>query len=70
MANNHTVSQRKYDAANCKFYTLKFNKKTDADVIAKLDSVPSRQNYLRQLVRNDMKEGGSINGQDGLHCSD
>lgn len=54
MANSHTVAQRKYDAANCKFYTMKFNKKTDADVIAKLDSVPSRQDYIRQLVRKDL----------------
>ena len=54
MANNHTISQRKYDAANCKFYTLKFNRRTDADIIARLDSVPSRQDYLRQLIRKDL----------------
>lgn len=54
MANSHTVAQRKYDSANCKFYTMKFNKNTDADVIARLDSVPSRQDYIRQLVRKDI----------------
>ena len=56
MANNHTISQRKYDAANCKVYTMKFNRRTDADVIARLDSVPSRQGYLRQLVRKDLAD--------------
>ena len=56
MPNNHTVAQRKYDAANCKFYHMKFNLKTDADVIQKLESVPSRQDYIRQLIRKDLAE--------------
>ena len=60
MPNNHTISQRKYDAANCRFYSLKLNLRTDADVIAKLDAVPSRQDYIRQLVRNDLASGSSI----------
>lgn len=54
MANNHTVSQRKYDSANCTFYNLKFNNRTDADVISKLASVPSKQDYIRQLIRKDL----------------
>ena len=54
MANKHTTSQRKYDQANCTFYYLKFNNKTDADVIAKLASVPSKQDYVRQLIRKDL----------------
>ena len=54
MPSNRTIAQRKYDSANCKFYSLKFNLKTDADVIAKLDSVPSRQDYIRQLIRMDL----------------
>lgn len=54
MPNNHTVSQRKYDSANCRFYHMKLNIKTDADVIAKLESVPSKQDYIRQLIRKDL----------------
>lgn len=54
MASKHTTSQRKYDSANCTFYYLKFNNRTDADVIAKLASVPSKQNYIRQLIRKDL----------------
>lgn len=57
MPKSNTIAQRKYDKVNCKFYHLKFNLKTDADVIKKLDSVPSRQNYIRQLIRTDIKEG-------------
>lgn len=54
MPKSNTVAQKKYDASNCKFYHMKFNLKTDADVIRKLDSVPSKQDYVRQLVRNDL----------------
>ena len=54
MPNRHTVNQRRYDAENCRFFHLKFNRKTDADVIDRLDSVPSKQNYIRQLIRKDL----------------
>ena len=54
MPKNSTIAQRKYDSANCKFYHLKLNLKTDKDVIAKLDSVPSKQDYIRQLIRKDL----------------
>ena len=33
---------------------MKLNIKTDADVIAKLESVPSKQDYIRQLIRKDL----------------
>ena len=56
MANNHTVSQRKYDSAHCRYFTLKYNTTTDADVIDKLESVPSKQDYIRQLIRKDLAE--------------
>ncbi len=54
MPKSSTIAQRKYDSAHCRFYHLKLNINTDADVIAKLDSVPSKQDYLRQLVRKDL----------------
>lgn len=54
MPKKSTIAQRKYDSANCRFYHLKLNLHTDADVIEKLDSVPSKQDYLRQLVRKDL----------------
>ena len=54
MPKSSTIAQRKYDSANCKFYHLKFNLRTDEDVISKLESVPSRQDYIRQLIRKDL----------------
>lgn len=57
MPNKHTISQAKYDATNCRFFRMKFNLKTDADVINKLESVPSKQDYIRQLIRADIQKG-------------
>lgn len=54
MPKNSTIAQRKYDSANCRFYHLKLNLRTDADVISKLETVPSKQDYIRQLIRKDL----------------
>ncbi len=45
----------KYDAKNTKTYAIKLNRKTDADLIAKLESVGSVQGYLKELIRKDIK---------------
>ena len=48
----------KYDAANTTGFYLKLNNKTDADIIEKLDSVDSKQGYIKELIRRDIgKEG-------------
>ena len=54
MPKSSTIAQRKYDSANCRFYHLKLNLRTDADVISRLETVPSKQDYIRQLIRKDM----------------
>lgn len=35
-------------------YMIRLNAESDADVIAKLDSVPSKVGYIRKLVRGDI----------------
>jgi len=47
---------QKYDAANTKQVHLKLNEKTDADILWKLSTVDTVQGYIKQLIRNDMKE--------------
>jgi hypothetical protein len=47
--------QSRYDAANTVQVTLKLNLRTDADILEKLASVPSKQGYIKQLIRADMK---------------
>ena len=45
----------KYDAKNTKTYAIKLNRKTDADLITKLESVGSVQGYIKELIRKDIK---------------
>ena len=47
--------QDKYDSVNTRKYGLKLNKKTDADLIAMLDSQENKMGYLKQLIREDIE---------------
>lgn len=47
---------RKYDDKMTKQFKMKLNLKTDADILEKLDSVPSKQGYIKQLIRDDLKK--------------
>lgn len=49
-------AQRKYDAENTRQVHLKLNCRTDEDVLKKLDSVPSKQGYIKWLIRADLKK--------------
>lgn len=44
----------KYDTVNTKQIKLKLNTKTDADILEKLESVPNKQGYFKELVRRDI----------------
>ena len=50
-------AQRKYDAANTRQVHLKLNRRTDKDVLARLDDVPSKQGYIKKLIRADIERG-------------
>lgn len=52
----YTPYKVKWDKTNTRHYGLKFNNNTDADIIAKLDSVPNRQNYIKELIRADLEK--------------
>ena len=56
MPKKQTLYQKKYDKANSKFISLKLNLKYDADILEKLDSVESKQGYIKQLIREDIKK--------------
>lgn len=47
-------AQKRYDAKNTRQLHLKLNRRTDWDVLEKLDSVPSKQGYIKQLIRADL----------------
>lgn len=46
--------REKYDAANTVQVKLKLNKKTDADILAALESVETKQGYIKALIRKDL----------------
>lgn len=49
-------AQNKYQAEKCKRYYLRLVKTTDADIIAKLDSVPNKMGYIKELIRKDLQK--------------
>ena len=49
-------ARAKYDAANTKKITFKFNLKTDADILEKLSAVDNRQGYIKALIRADIEK--------------
>lgn len=57
MEENNKQSQysMKYDRSNTQRIYLKFNLKTDADILEKLDSVENKQGYIKDLIRKDIE---------------
>lgn len=43
-----------YKKQHSKLVALRFFNSKDADIIAKLESVPSKLDYIRQLIREDI----------------
>lgn len=44
------------DPEKTKRYSLKFNMRTDADIIQKLEQVDSKQGYIKDLIRKDIQK--------------
>lgn len=52
--NNHAAAAHKYNALNTVQIPIRLNKNTDADILAHLESVQSKQGYIKELIRRDM----------------
>ena len=50
----------KYHKTNTKSYVIRLNLNTDADIIAKLESVENKQGYIKSLVRSDLNSDPTI----------
>lgn len=48
----------KYEAENTVQVKLKLNKNTDGDILQRLEEVPSKQGYIKSLIRADIAKGG------------
>ena len=46
------------DRKNTRFFGLKLSKNTDKDLIDRLEAQPNIQEYLKRLIREDMKKTG------------
>jgi hypothetical protein len=55
-SNAHTRANNKYNKANTKQYQVRLNLKTDADLIAKMESVPNKLGYIKSLIRADIEK--------------
>lgn len=45
----------KYNKENTKTVLIRLNKKTDADIIKILETIPNKQGYIKELIRGQMK---------------
>lgn len=57
MPTKATQRQARYDREHTTPVYLKLNNATDADILAKLASVESKQGYIKRLIRADLKGG-------------
>lgn len=49
-------ASEKYDRENTIRISLKLNKTTDAEILKKLDSVASKQGYIKELILADINK--------------
>lgn len=52
---NHYKAE--WDKTHTKEFKMKLNLNTDADIIAKLDSLDNKQGYIKKLIREDIAKG-------------
>lgn len=55
MAYSKAANER-WNKTNQQRYTIAFMRRTEADLIEKLESVPNRAGYIKSLIRRDLAE--------------
>lgn len=58
MTKAQAEAQKRYDAKSTRYFGLKLCRATDGDLIDKLESVPSIQGYLKELIKKDIGKAG------------
>ena len=56
MPKKSSIAKAKYDAANSVRVTIKLNRRTDAPLLARLETVPSMSGYIRSLILTDIRK--------------
>lgn len=49
-------ANNRYNAKSSKIVPLRLNLNTDSDILDKLDQVPSKMGYIKELIRKDMQK--------------
>lgn len=57
MAFDQLAYQAEYDKANTQRVSVKLNKMHDEDIIRHLETKPSKQGYIKALIRADIEKG-------------
>lgn len=52
----NTKAHQEWVAANTTRIVMNLNHNTDKDVLEKLSQVPSKQGYIKELIRADLRE--------------
>ena len=52
---NQAASHERWLKASMKAMTIRFNLEGDADVLAKLEGVENKTDYIRRLIREDIE---------------
>ena len=53
---SHIRANSKYNKTHTKSVAFRLNLVTDADIIEKLESVPNKQGYFKELIRADIEQ--------------
>lgn len=62
MPERKMTPQERYAAKHKKQFNLSCFTHTEADIIAKLESVPNKSGYIKRLIREDMKQSKKASG--------
>lgn len=54
MAKN--IKAQEWDAKNTTQIKLKLNNHTDKDILVKLENMPNKQGYIKDLIRKDISK--------------
>jgi len=49
-------AKKKWNKANTQRVVMNLNKNTDNDIITRLNEVPSKQGYVKSLIRQDITD--------------
>lgn len=62
--NAQKKASAKYDKENAVVLTFKLNKKTDADILAALETVTNRNGFIKKIIREKIAESEKGAGND------